>query len=430
MSKKDEAVRQTQDAQYLSMLRSTWEQAEALAPDTAGLLRSQPLPTALIAWRRHIHRHPELSFQEEETSRFIASVLAGVAGVETRLLKPTGVIAELHGTRGPGGSVALRADIDALPLQEETGLPYVSENAGVMHACGHDGHVAAALAAAHLLAATRAEWSGTVRFLFQPAEEKIPGGALAIIAAGGLEGVDAVFGLHLAAELPLGSFLCLPGPEMASADEFDVHITGVGGHGSQPHRAQDAIWAATQTVLALHGVVSRRIAPLRPAVVTVGAFNAGYNFNVIAPEATLRGTVRSFDADVRDRLQTEIERACANVAAACGVTARVDYRRGYPALRNDPVMTQLFADAARDVLRSAGRAGDEAGDDPLMASEDFAYYLEQKPGAFLQLGAAPASGPAQHHTPRFTFDEEALPRAAELLSLAALRTLPRGGDQG
>ncbi|MDI3297926.1 MAG: amidohydrolase [Bacillota bacterium] len=377
----------------------------------------------LVAWRRHLHRHPELSFQEEETGRWVAGQLAAL-GVEARRPWATAVVADLEGGEG-GPTVAIRADMDALPVSEETGLEFASERPGVMHACGHDGHTAILLGVARLLASFRGRWRGRVRLLFQPAEEKIPGGALGLIEHGALDGVERVIGLHLWSNLPVGKAGLNPGVLMANADDFRIVVRGRGGHGSAPHQAVDAVWVGAQLVVALQGIVSRGVDPLQPAVLTVGTFHAGFNFNVIAPAAEMTGTVRTFDEATREEVIRRMRSLVEHTCAAAGADYEFEYNRGYPALVNHAEEARVLAAAARRVL------GAENVDDrypPNMGGEDFAYYLRERPGAFLLLGAGPREGSgAPHHSPRFTIDEEALPLGVRILSEAALDLLEAKG---
>lgn len=384
------------------------------------ILRSvEQMREELVDWRRHLHRHPELSFQEEETARWVGAQLEAM-GVEPRRPWATAVVADLDGG-APGPTVAIRADMDGLPVTEATGLDFASERPGVMHACGHDGHTAILLGVARLLSGLRGRWPGRVRLLFQPAEEKIPGGALGLIEHGALEGVDRVIGLHLWSNLPVGQAGINPGVLMANADDFRLVIRGPGGHGSAPHQTVDPVWVAAQLVVALQGVVSRGVDPLQPAVLTVGTFHAGFNFNVIAPAAELTGTVRTFDEATREEVIRRMRALVEHTCAAAGAEYEFEYNRGYPALQNHPEEARVLAEAARRVL-GAGNVDDRYP--PNMGGEDFAYYLRERPGAFLLLGAGPRQGPAApHHSPSFTIDEEALPLGVRILAGAALDLL-------
>ncbi len=363
----------------------------------------------VLAARRHLHRHPELSFQEHETAAYVAAHLREMGYTpKTGLGRAgTGLIAVLEGSR-PGPTLALRADMDALPVQELTDLPFRSMRDGVMHACGHDAHTAVLLGAARALMAAREEVPGRVVFLFQHAEESPPGGALELIAAGALDGVEAVFGLHQGTDLNAGQMGFTAGPRQASADMFTLTVRGRGGHGAFPHRAVDAVQVAALVVTALHEIVSRRVPPLQPAVLSIGSIHGGTAPNVIAHEVTLTGTVRALDASVRDLMPAEIERVAHGVASAWGAEVALDYRHGYPVLVNDPTMTEVARRAAEIAL---GPENVVMGLPPVMAGEDFAYYLERVPGCLATLGAGTpgvgARGPS--HSGTFVLDEGALP---------------------
>lgn len=383
---------------------------------------TRDLAPRLVAWRRHLHAHPELSFREHDTAAWVAAQL-GEAGIPVARPTETGVVALIEGGL-PGPTVALRADLDALPVQEENPVEYASRCPGVMHACGHDGHTAVLLGVARVLQAERQALPGRVKLVFQPAEEVPPGGALPLIEAGVLEGVSAMVGMHLWADLPAGVAAVSAGPVMACADEFRVTVAGRGGHGSQPHRAVDAVVVASQIVLNLQTVVSRRVDPRRPAVVSVGTVQGGYAFNVIAPSATLTGTVRTFDAATRERIREEMERIVAHTCAMAGATGELEFFGGYPAVVNDAGVAAAVAAAAREVLGAAGVVAQE----PSMGGEDFAHYAERVPACYFFLGVRnEAKGIVHpHHHPRFDLDEDVLPVAVEILAGAARRLLARG----
>lgn len=380
----------------------------------------------LTKWRRHLHQNPELSFEEFETTAFLDETLRSF-GLEPVRRTPTGMWIDIAGER-PGRTVLVRADIDALPIAEQADVEFRSRREGVMHACGHDGHTAIALGVTRLLLERRAEIRGRVRILFQPAEEKLPGGAPMMIRAGALEGVDVAIGLHL---IPVGMASLEPlrvgqacmesGVMMASADDFRIRVRGVGGHGAAPHLAVDAIACATQMVTALQQVVSRMVDPVRPAVLTVGTFHAGFASNVIAPEAELTGTVRTFDAQIQDRVEAVMQQIVRHTAEAFGATAEFQYSRGYPALVNDAATAEVLRETVRDLLGDAALVSS----DPVMGGEDFAYILQERPGAFLFLGCGSEELQAtfMNHHPRFSIDERALPLGAAILTTAALKIL-------
>lgn len=378
-------------------------------------------PEQLTGWRRHLHRRPELSFHEEETASYIEGELRAMGLIPRRLAK-TGVAADI--ALGPGGrTVAVRADIDALPLTEETGLPFASQCAGAMHACGHDGHTAITLGVARRLADLAGQGTGTgcVRVFFQPAEETPPGGALDMIRDGVLEGVDAVVGLHLWSPLPVGTAGIAAGPVTANADMFEIDIAGVGGHGALPHETVDAVAVACDLVARIQTIVSRRVDPLEPAVVTVGALHAGTTHNIIADTARLLGTARTSSEAARRSVRTELERLCAQGALLHGARASLRFIEGYPAVVNHEVEARLFADVCADRLGEAAVHPMR----PLMIGEDFAYYLRERPGAFLFLGAGSAAAGAAypHHHPKFTIDEAALLPGVDILTETSLRLL-------
>jgi amidohydrolase len=379
---------------------------------------AQKMTGDLIRWRRDFHRHPELANEEHRTSAVIRHYLENLS-IPFRVCAGTGVAALLQGAPG-SRTVALRADMDALPLEEEGSKPYRSENPGVCHACGHDGHMAILMGAAGLLAKRRAEFSGNVVFLFQPAEEKLPGGALAMIRDGALQEVDAIFGLHLWAGFPTGTIACRKGAMMASTDEITITIHGRGGHGSMPHDTVDPILAASQLVVNLQSIVSRNVDPLQSAVLSIGKIEGGTAPNIIPPSVKLYGTVRTFDGSLRDLIEKRIGEIVEGTCRAFGAVGELRYERGYPALINEDGAADLVLDTARRTL-GAERILNAA---PVMGGEDFACYLQQIPGAFLFFGMGNGVGYPHHH-PAFDMDEEALPQAALLLSSLALEYLNR-----
>jgi amidohydrolase len=374
---------------------------------------------SLVAWRRTLHQTPELGFEEHVTAAFVASRLRELKlEVETGVAT-TGVVAVLRAPRASSPPVLLRADMDALPIEEEGGRPYGSTVSGKMHACGHDGHMAMLLGAATVLAACVDRLPRDVVFCFQPGEEGF-GGAEAMIREGVLarHGVAEAYGLHLWSLFPAGTIHVRPGATMAAQDEFVATLRGRGGHGALPHRAIDPIVAAAQAIVALQSVVARSIDPIQPAVVTVGSFHAGSAPNVIPDDATMHGTMRSFDEGVRTTLRTRVREVLEGSAVAAGCRLDFDLHPGYPAVVND-------AAAVERVRRHAAAVVGEARviePDPMAAAEDFAYFLREVPGAFAFVGAGnEARGiTAPHHSPRFDIDEAALPVGAELLTRIAL----------
>ena len=365
-----------------------------------------------VAWRRHLHAHPELSFQERETAAFVRERLESFGGLELSSPTPTSVIATLRGGRS-GRTLALRADMDALPIQEESGVEFASETPGVMHACGHDAHTAMLLAAARLLVARREELAGEVRFVFQHAEEQPPGGAAQIVAAGALDGVDAVVGCHVMSDLESGRIVALDGPCTAAADVFSARIVGRGGHGAEPHKSVDPIAVAAQAISSLQHIVARETPPLESVVLSVTRIAGGSADNIIPESVEFGGTVRTYREDLRRHTRSAMQRVLAGVAAAHGATCELDYIEGYAPVVNDPTLAAL-------VREVAGERADEQP--PLTAAEDFSAYLRRAPGCFFFVGAG-SSDAFPHHHPRFTIDEAALPVGIDALSRTALRFL-------
>jgi amidohydrolase len=375
----------------------------------------------LTGLRRDLHAHPELAFRETRTAETIARHLRA-AGLEVRAgVVQTGVVGILRTAR-PGRTVLIRADIDALPIEEANQVPYRSQTPGVMHACGHDGHTAVAVVLAETLAVLEADLQGTLVFAFQPAEE-IAAGARPMIEQGVMDDpqVDAVVGLHLWNDLPAGVVALKAGPAFASVDEVRITIEGRGGHGALPHQAADPIVAAAQVITALQTVVSRETPPLESAVVTLGMIQAGTAFNIIPERVEMRGTIRAFTEEIRGRALRRVEEIASGVAGALRTRATVATRFGCPPVMNDPVVTGIVRDVA---LRLLG-AGCVLGMIPTTGSDDMAYFLERAPGCYFVVGSHNrARGlDGAHHSPRFDFDEEALLVAAQVLGGAALSLL-------
>lgn len=371
----------------------------------------------MVAIRRHLHMYPELSFHEVNTPAYIANYHREL-GLEVREgVGGRGVVATLRGAK-PGKTVAIRADFDALPIQELNDVPYKSKNDGVMHACGHDGHTAIALGLAKALVKMQDELMGNVVFIHQFAEEITPGGAIAMIEDCCLDGVDVIFGTHLWAPMPLGEIQVREGAIMAAADAVNIHIQGRGGHGAEPHQAVDAVLVGAQFVTNTQAVVARKVDPLKPAVFSVGHFEAINSFNVIADTVQLKGTVRTFDADVRDVMEREIEAVLKSVCDANGATYTYDYVRGYPPVVNHATETAFIAKIAQQYATVSTTP-------PMMIGEDFGYYMEHVPGTFFFTGAKNPAWEAvyPHHHARFEFDERAMLIAAKTLGDATLQYL-------
>lgn len=378
--------------------------------------------TGLIATRRDIHQHPELGFEEKRTATLVADRLRAFDYQVTSGIGKTGVVALKRNEGRDGGCVLLRADMDALPVDEANDVPYRSRHSGKMHACGHDGHVAIGLEVARRLAPVAL--GGAVKFAFQPAEEA-SNGAQAMIADGVLEApsVDAAFGIHLWNELPVGTIGITPGSIMASVDQFEIEIHGRGGHAAAPHQTIDAVLVAAHLITALQGLVSRRRDPLEDAVVSVTEVHAGRAFNVIPARADLRGTVRTFGGAFFTDAPRMIEETARGVAAAFGARVELHYRRLSGPLVNDERLTGLMRDVATELVGAANvRDGVRT-----MGGEDMAYFLERVPGCFAFVGSAPANGKASpHHSPTFDIDEESLVIGAELLTRTAVAFLNPG----
>lgn len=371
----------------------------------------------MVSIRRHLHQHPELSFQEVNTANYIKSFYEEL-GIEVQgNVGGNGVVAKIYGAK-PGKTIALRADFDALPIEEENDVPYKSLNPGVMHACGHDGHTATLLILAKALHELKSELEGTYVMIHQHAEEYAPGGAISMIADGCLEGVDVVFGTHLWASEPTGKIQFRKGPIMAAADRFEIHIQGQGGHGASPHETKDAIVIASQLVLNLQQIVSRRVNPVDSAVISVGSFVADNAFNVIADKAKLIGTVRTFNEDVRAFIEEEIERVVKGTCLAANCEYSYEFHRGYPAVVNHDEETEFFVECANNI--PSVDTVEEA--ELQMGGEDFAYYLQHVKGTFFFTGAKPegVSKAYPHHHPKFDIDEKAMLVAAKALGAAAL----------
>jgi amidohydrolase len=379
-----------------------------LTADNGYLEEALQLRDYLVETRRQIHQHPELSFQEEQTAAFVAQELRHAGYEVEESVGGFGVRAVLRGQED-GRTIALRADMDALPIEEENDLPFRSQHPGVMHACGHDAHTAMLLTAAKAMQSRARPKAGNVVFLFQPAEEMPPGGAQAMIAAGVLDDprVDAVFGLHQGVAFDTGKMAIVSGPRSASSDSFHITVLGKGGHAAMPHRTVDPIAVTGLLISALQQIVSRHITPMQPAVLTIGSVHGGTKENVIPDEVSLAGTVRTFDPAVRRDIPRRIDTIVKGITAAHGATYRFDYSLGYPVLVNDPEMAAVARCAAERVFGAANVVSSE----PAMAAEDFSYYLQRAPGAFCSLGVGTpgSSDRPSSHSPRFQLNEAGLP---------------------
>ena len=377
----------------------------------------------LIATRRDLHAHPEIALKEVRTSGIVAERLRAIGFEDVRTgIGVTGVKAVLRGGK-PGKTLLLRADMDALPIEEETGLPFSSQHPGMMHACGHDGHTSMLLATARVLFSRRAEIPGTIVFCFQPAEEG-GGGARLMLADGVMEDppVDAALGLHLWSPFPVGTVMALDGPTMSGIDVFRVKIQGRGGHGALPHTTVDALMIAAQIVTTLQALVAREVDPLSPAVVSVATLHAGGTAaNIIADSATFSGTVRTFDQSASDQLAERIPALIKGVAASLRATAEVEYISGGPPLVNDPAMAALVRAVAGEIVGPSNLLSGPR----IMASEDYALFAQQVPSTYFFVGAGDAATGKtyDHHHPKFDIDERSLALGVEIMAASALRFL-------
>ncbi|WIY61964.1 M20 family metallopeptidase [Bacillus arachidis] len=377
----------------------------------------------LIEWRRHFHRYPELSFQEEKTSQFIYDILQTIPHLEISRPTKYSIMARLTGKR-PGKTIAIRADMDALPIREENQFEFVSKNPGVMHACGHDGHIAMLLGTVYTLVEQREKIQGEIRFLFQHAEENFPGGAGEMVAAGVMEDVDYIIGAHLWASLEVGKVGVIYGPAMAAPDVFKITIEGKGGHAGIPHETVDSIAIGTQVVTQLQQIVSRLTNPLDSLVLSVTQFHAGTTHNVIPEQAKIEGTVRSLKHELRGQTAQRIENIVKHITEAYGATYHYSYEYGYRPVVNDEWVTQLVENTALELY---GRER-VSRLQPTMAGEDFSAFLQKAPGTFFFIGAGNKEKGIvyPHHHPRFTIDEDALPIGVEVFVKSVLNCMRKG----
>lgn len=379
------------------MLRKIYQSIDDLYPETVEI-------------RRYLHQYPELSFKEFKTAQYIADFYENLGIPYEKNVGGNGVIATLTGGKA-GKTIALRADFDALPIQDEKEVSYKSKVAGVMHACGHDGHTATLLTLAKVMKKYQDALPGTIVFLHQHAEELSPGGAKPIIDSGALDDVDAVFGTHLWATEEVGVLQTSKNIFMAGSDRFEIIIQGQGGHGAAPHDTKDSIVIGAQLVNQLQQIVSRRLSPLHTAVVTIGVFEAGTAFNIIADQAKLVGTVRYLDKEIQEHVINEMEKIIEGVCHSADATYTFNYNKGYPPLINHEEEADLVLNASK-VIKEIHTATEVQ---PVMGGEDFAYYLHHKPGAYFFTGAQKEGNLYPHHHPKFDFDERAMPIAAKTL---------------
>lgn len=383
--------------------------------DLIGTVRDE-----VIEWRRYFHKYPELSFQEEKTSQFIYETLQSFGDLEVSRPTKTSVMARLIGGQ-PGKVIALRADMDALPIEEENGFDFVSQNSGVMHACGHDGHMAMLLGAAKLLTQLKGHIKGEIRFLFQHAEELFPGGAQEMVKAGVMDGVDQVIGIHLCSPLEVSKIGVCHGTATSASDTFDIKIQGKGGHSSEPHATVDPIAVGAQVINNLQHIVSRNLDPLEKLVVSVTKFHSGAAYNIIPDTAILSGSIRSLNPELRQQIPSLIERIVKGVTEAHNASFEMDYHFGYSAVVNDDGVREVIEETIKDVW----------GDDTLlklpalMSGEDFSAFSDKVPGCFIFVGAGNQNKGIiyPHHHPRFSIDEDALEMGVELFVQSSFRLL-------
>ena len=364
----------------------------------------------MVEIRRYLHQYPEVSFNEFETAKYIADFYKQLEIPYDTNIGGNGVIARLKGHK-PGSTIALRADFDALPIDDQKDVPYKSKKRGAMHACGHDGHTATLLILAKVMKKFQSELAGTIVFLHQHAEEIPPGGAISILQSGALKNVDAIFGNHLWAPTPFGEITTKKGAFMAGADSFTITIKGKGGHGGYPHETKDAILIGAEITTHIQNIISRKISPFQTAVITIGRFEAGTSFNIIADEAKLTGTVRYLDSNVQKKVKEEINRVVKGICLANDAAYELDYEDGYPPVVNHDKETDLVFKAAENIHE----INETTVCEPQMAGEDFAHYLRTIPGAFFFTGAKIDGHEYPHHHPMFDFDERAMPIAAKML---------------
>lgn len=366
----------------------------------------------MVTIRRHMHMHPEVSFHEENTKQYIFDQIKGLGFDIRRDVGGNGIVARLQ-VDDSYKTIGLRADFDALPIQDEKDVPYKSQTDGAMHACGHDAHTAMLITAARVLSAHKNELPVNVVFIHQHAEESFPGGARSMVDDGALDGVDYVFGQHVSSNYPVGTLSYTYDYAYASADAFTIKVQGQGGHGAEPHEAVDPVVATASLIQQLQSIVSRTVDPLKSAVVTVGTFNSGTVFNVIPDTAEIRGTVRTFEREVKEKVQNRIEGIARGIESSFDVQCTVEYTDGYPALQNDNAQVEHVVSTVKD----AGYIKVAEENLPSMGGEDFAYFLQNKPGAFVYTGVRNNDIKAgyPHHHPKFDIDETGMKAGLETL---------------
>lgn len=377
----------------------------------------------VVRVRRHIHEHPELSFNEHKTAQYIEGLLDEL-GIKHSRLNGTGIVADITG-KSPGNTVALRADTDALPVKEENELPFASKNQGIMHACGHDTHVAMVMGVAKLLSKKDLPQSGNVRLIFQPAEEKAPGGAIGMIKEGALDGVDYALGQHANPNIPAGTVALYRDTMMAFTDDFSVEFRSTGGHSAYPNETTDVIVLAAQFIDVVQSIISRRKDPFDPAVISIGKIHGGSADNIIPPSVKLSGTIRTLKVETRDRIRKELEDLAKGLSSAFNAQYDYEYTEGYPALVNRKEITEILEEISADLV------GKENIFHPLpdLGGEDFAYFTEKVPGSYYYLGVGKKENNENNlwHSPTFYVDEESMRYGTEILYRATVRLLEEKG---
>lgn len=390
------------------------------------LKRLEKKEDRIIDIRRYLHEHPELSFHEKETHAYIKKFYEGKDCVVKDCGDGYGITVDIDSGK-PGKHLAIRADFDALPIQEDSGVPFASKNPGVMHACGHDGHTAYMLVLAETLIEMKDQLQGKIRILHQPAEEVPPGGAIGMIKAGCLDGIDHVIGIHVMSTMPTGIIAYREGAVQTGRASFSLTFHGKGGHGSSPHLANDAIVAASQFVVAVQTIVSRRVNPFDTASVTIGSFDAKGAFNVIQGDVTLMGDVRIMNEQTRQLVEKNFHQIAEGIAATFGMTVDIDYKNDYPVLVNDPKLTTFVANSLEDAHLPRVTSVERC--DPQPPSEDFAYYALERPSCFFYVGCAPDEGPAYpHHNPKFIINEKSLLTCAQAMGTVVVDYLEGNFD--
>ncbi|MEB3430032.1 amidohydrolase [Citroniella saccharovorans] len=375
----------------------------------------------MLTYRRWLHQHPELSYEEKETSEYIFKHYENNKEVKVeKNIGGYGIKVTIDSGK-PGKTLALRADFDALPITEETGLDYASTNKGVMHACGHDAHTAYLMVLADALTEMKEDFSGKIVIIHQPAEEMPPGGSSLMIKDGVLDGVDSIIGCHVMSQMDFGKIYYHKGPTQQARAKFVAVVKGTGGHGAAPHEANDAIVIASNLVLSLQTIVSRRVNPMTPGVVTIGSFDGVGQFNIIKDSVTLEGDVRCMSDESREIIEREVRNICQGMEKAFSCEIDLDYKNDYPVLINDDNMTQLVVDAVNEANIPEIVGIEDCG--PQAQSEDFSYYSQVIPACFFYIGAKPDGKAYPHHHPKFTINEDSMIIAAKAMGAATLKYL-------